>query len=172
MASKAQFEIQADQVDIKDLWRALTKDKVEFLEKAAPDLLTELRILEGDGIGLGSLIFVSFVPYGAGAAPAVLEPFKERIVEYDETKHLLSFLGVEGGYMNLGFTRYLVSFKLDDIGAGKILITSSLAYDLEQNFDGAQLLDGFLKLLRYYLESVVKYLQKLKTDQETNEGRL
>ncbi|KAK8942787.1 hypothetical protein KSP39_PZI009287 [Platanthera zijinensis] len=171
MSSKTQFEIEADQVHIKDLWRALTKDKVEILEKAAPDLLTELRILEGDGIGLGSLIYVSFVPSGA-AAPAVLEPFKERIVECDETKHLLSFLGIEGGYMNLGFTHYLVSFKLDDIGAGKTLITSSLTYDLEQNIDRAQLLDGFLNLLRYYLGSVVKYLQKLQNDPESDEGGL
>ncbi|KAK8926182.1 hypothetical protein KSP39_PZI018464 [Platanthera zijinensis] len=101
------------------------------------------------------------------AAPAVLEPFKERIVEFDETKHLLSFLGIEGGYMNLGFTHYLVSFKLDDIRVGKTLITSSLTYYLEQNFDGAQLLDEFLNLLRYYLGSVVKSLQKLKTDLES-----
>lgn len=155
MVTKLQFETTADQVDIEDLWRAMTRDKIEVINKAAPVLLTELQILEGDGIALGSLIFVSFGP----DAPNV-ESFKERIVECDETQHLLCFQGIEGGYMNLGFTHYLVSFKLDDAGGGKTLITTSLVYDLEQDVDDTPLLDGFLKLLRHYIDSVVSFLQK------------
>ncbi|KAK8961397.1 hypothetical protein KSP40_PGU004155 [Platanthera guangdongensis] len=159
MASMRQFDVEADGVDIQSLWRALTKDKIEVLQKAAAGLVSEAKILEGNGIALSSLIYIRLGP----AAPG-LEPFTERIVEFDEKKHVLTFLGVEGGYMNLGFARYLLTFKLDDFGGGKTMVNASLAYDLKENVDESQLLDGFLKLQRYYLDSVINYLQQKHED--------
>ncbi|KAK8943042.1 hypothetical protein KSP39_PZI009345 [Platanthera zijinensis] len=159
MASRQELEIEADGVDIETLWRALTKDKIEVLQKAAPGLLTDGKILEGDEIALGTLLYLNY-----GPATHELEPLKERIVEFDEGKHVLTFLGLEGGYLNLGFTHFLVTFKLDDVGGGKTKVNASLTYDLKENFDGSQLLEEFFKLLHYYLDRVITYLQQKHED--------
>ncbi|KAK8940926.1 hypothetical protein KSP39_PZI010165 [Platanthera zijinensis] len=159
MASRQQLEVEADGVDIETLWRALTKDRLEIFQKAAPGFLTEMKILEGDGFALGSLLCISFGP----GAPNQ-ESLKARIVEFDERKHVLTFLGVGEGHMNLGFTHYLESLKLDDAGGGKTVVNASITYDLKENFDGSQLLDGFLKLLRHYLGSIISYLQQKHED--------
>ncbi|KAK8942795.1 hypothetical protein KSP39_PZI009289 [Platanthera zijinensis] len=176
MASRRQFDVEADGVDIQSLWRALTKDKIKVLQKAAAGLVSEAKILEGNETVLNSLLYVSFGPGELSSALLIadqsaahssapgLEPFTERIVEFDEKKHVLTFLGVEGGYMNLGFTHYLVTFKLDDFGGGKTMVNASVTYDLKENLDESQLLDGFLKLLRYYLDSVINYLQQKHED--------
>ncbi|KAL0911240.1 hypothetical protein M5K25_019364 [Dendrobium thyrsiflorum] len=159
MVSKIEFQAQANQVDIEVLWKALTKDKFEVARKAAPDLLAEWQVLEsddnGDNIGLGSLLYFRFGP----VAPNV-EPFKERIVELDEGNHLVKFQGVEGGFMKLGFTYYALSLKLDHIGEGNTKINATFTYDWEKDFDGTQLLEEHIKMVKYYLNSAVSFLQQ------------
>ncbi len=155
MASKLQFEIEVSQVSIESAWKALGRDKLEIIKKAAPGLLIDSQILGGDSFDLGSIVYVKFGP----VAPHV-PPFKEKLIEFDESKHILSFLALDGGYLKLGFTHYVSTIKLDDIGDGKILITSSVAYDLEKDVDSKQLLEEFQQLYSLYIQSVVNYLQK------------
>ncbi|KAI0497765.1 hypothetical protein KFK09_021000 [Dendrobium nobile] len=159
MASKIEFQVQADQVNIEVLWKALTKDKFEVARKAAPDLFAEWQVLESEGnggnIGLGSLLYFRFGP----VAPNV-EPFKERVVELDEGNHLVKFQGIEGGFMKQGFTYYVLSFKLDHIGEGNTKINATFTYDLEKDFDGTQILEEFTKIVKYYLNSAVSFLQQ------------
>ncbi|KAK8969314.1 hypothetical protein KSP40_PGU008477 [Platanthera guangdongensis] len=188
MASRQQVEVEADGVDIETLWRALTTDRVEVIQKANPGFFTDSKILEGDGFALGSLLCISFgageallyfysvfflyiynisyifIYYLLSKAASNLEPLKERIVEFDERKHVVAVLGVEGGHLNLGFTHYVESFKLDDAGGGKTMVNACITYDLRENFDGTQLLDEFLKLQRHYLDSIIAYLQQKHED--------
>ncbi|XP_020571292.1 phytohormone-binding protein-like [Phalaenopsis equestris] len=158
MASKLQFQIKADKVNIEVLWQALTKDKFEVIEKAAPGLLSESHILEDNGHGyivLGSIVHVSFGPDRPN-----LTPLKEKVVELDEANHVLSFQGIEGGFMKPAFACLVTSFKLDCIGEGNTMISTTVTYDLEKNIDGTEVLEELSKMLKHYLNCVVSYLQK------------
>ncbi|KAG0483881.1 hypothetical protein HPP92_011965 [Vanilla planifolia] len=143
MAAKLQFRTDAAGVGVATLWDALTKDKMELVRKVAPDLLTESEFLEGDGIALGAVFKVRF-----GA------------VEFDEKEHLLSFEAVEGGFLSRGFTYYVVSFKLDEVGQGNTVLTTTMTYDLDKELGGAEAFEEFRKVVLHYVDSVVSYLQK------------
>lgn len=72
--------------------------------------------------------------------------------------HLVSFLTI-GSFMKLGFAYNVVPFKLDYVGKGDITINTTVIYDLE-DFHGTQILEEFTKILKYYLNNVVNYLQR------------
>ncbi|KAK8921381.1 hypothetical protein KSP39_PZI019994 [Platanthera zijinensis] len=153
-----QYQVEADGVGVAVLWKAMTKDKIEFILKAFPGHLSEGQILEGgaNGVGLGTLFLFNY-----GPAAANLPPFKERVVECDEEKHVVSFQGVEGGYLKLGLTQYHVSFKLEEIGNEKTLITSTMNYGFEKDFDGAKQMEEFCSnIIRGYIDSLASYLKK------------
>ncbi|PKA51515.1 hypothetical protein AXF42_Ash002882 [Apostasia shenzhenica] len=155
MGSKLAFETKA-LVGIEAMWKAITKDKLKVLSDSASHLVSESRFLEGDEIALGSVVFISF-----GPALPHLEPFSEKVVEFDETSHTLSFLGISGGYMNRGFAKYVVTFVLGDDGDEKTLVTSTIIYDLKENVvDRESLLTEFAKVLRDYLQCVESHLLK------------
>ncbi|PKU84612.1 phytohormone-binding protein CSBP-like [Dendrobium catenatum] len=153
MASKLEIQTELE-VGIEALWNAITKDKLDLLRKAAPQLLTDAQVIEGDG-GLGTLTTIDI----SAAAPHV-PPFKEKIVEFDEANHAVSFQGIEGGFLKLGFTHYNVSFKLDDLANGKILAKTTITYELEKDIDGTQLVEEFSNFAVEYLKTVATYLQK------------
>ncbi|KAH0469009.1 hypothetical protein IEQ34_002241 [Dendrobium chrysotoxum] len=153
MASKIEFQSEYE-VGIEALWNAITKDKFDVLGKAAPLLLTEAQVLEGDG-GPGTLISISIW----SAAPH-LPPFKEKMVEFDETKHAVSFQGIEGGMLKLGFAYYNVSFKLDELGEDKTLTKTTIIYEMDKDFDGTKVVEEFTNLIDEYIKTVVSYLQK------------
>ena len=158
MASKIQFQVNADQVDIEVLWKALTKDIFEVGSKAAPDIFKEWKIFLDDAHA--DLVLNSVLHITLGTAAPLVEPLKQRVADFDEINHLVSFQGLEGGFLKLGLTSYVLSFKLDYVGEGNSIITATITYDLEKDFDGTQLLEEFTKLVKYYLSTVVSYLQQ------------
>ncbi|PKU84613.1 Ribonuclease 1 [Dendrobium catenatum] len=153
MASKIELQTEFN-VGFEALWNALTKDKLDVLHKAAPHLLTDSQVLEGDG-GLGTLVSIKI-----GDAAAHIPPFKEKIVEFDEAGHFVSFQGIEGGFLQLGFASYKVSFKLDDLEENKTLVKTTINYELDKEIDGTtQVVKDITNIIGEYLKALASYLE-------------
>ncbi|KAG0496236.1 hypothetical protein HPP92_000927 [Vanilla planifolia] len=154
MASRVEFTTEAE-VGIQTLWNGITKDKFTVLGKAAPSLLQDFQVLEGDG-GSGTIFYVTLGPVAKH-----VPPFKEKFVDLDETEHLASFQTVEGGFLELGFASYVVSLKLDYIGDNRTLVKVVITYDLVKDLeDGTALVDGLTNMVSDYLKIVSNALQE------------
>ncbi|KAG0500711.1 hypothetical protein HPP92_000783 [Vanilla planifolia] len=187
MASRVEFTTEAE-VGIQTLWNGITKDKFTVLGKAAPSMLQDFQVLEGDG-GSGTIFYVTLGPGESLCNVLTIEersfvsfislkstcfvfsflhkvakhvpPFKEKFVDLDETEHLASFQTVEGGFLELGFASYVVSLKLDYIGDNRTLVKVVITYDLVKDLeDGTALVDGLTNMVSEYLKIVFNALQE------------
>ncbi|KAF8411212.1 hypothetical protein HHK36_003756 [Tetracentron sinense] len=124
--AKAQAKVG---VGIEILWRALAKDLSLIVPKIIPNFVTEV-IVEGDG-GLGTTLLFNF-----GSEIPNMTYQKEKIAEFDESKHLIALQVIEGGKLDLGFASYQTSFQLSEIGEKETLMEitfTSLAMEVEDN---------------------------------------
>lgn len=56
---------------------------------------------------------------------------KEKIVEHDESLHLIALQVMEGGRLNYGFTSYKTSFQLTAITDSETLVDMKVVYETE-----------------------------------------
>ncbi|WOG92013.1 hypothetical protein DCAR_0311269 [Daucus carota subsp. sativus] len=112
-------------VGIKILWGTLAKDLCFALPKIIPNSVKEAQILEGDG-GIGTVFLFKF-----GSDVKKLSDQKEKIVELDESLHLIALQVIEGGHLNHGFTSYKTSFQLSAITDSETLVDVIVVYETE-----------------------------------------
>ncbi|KAF8370158.1 hypothetical protein HHK36_031789 [Tetracentron sinense] len=120
--AKAQAKVG---VGVEVLWRVLAKDMKLILPKIVPNLVREVEVLEGDG-GLGTIMLFNF-----GSDISHMTYQKEKIAEFDESKHLIALQVIEGGHLDLGFASYQTCLQLTEIGEKETLIDITVAYDIE-----------------------------------------
>ncbi|KAJ1408506.1 START-like domain superfamily [Sesbania bispinosa] len=119
-----EFNNQAEVcVGLETLWQALSKDLTVVIPKVIPNVVKDVKVIEGDG-GIGTIFHFTFF---SGVSPVSYQ--KEKISELDEFAHEIGLQVIEGGYLNQGFSYYKTSFQLSATGENKTLAKVKISYD-------------------------------------------
>ncbi|KAF6134420.1 hypothetical protein GIB67_012360 [Kingdonia uniflora] len=97
-------------VGIETLWKALVKDLRSVLPKVVPNLVRNIKLLEGDD--------VKSMTYQ-----------KEKIVELDEAHHRFGIQVIEGGHLTFGYASYITIFQMTENGETETLVDISVIYE-------------------------------------------
>ncbi|KAK7272979.1 hypothetical protein RIF29_14024 [Crotalaria pallida] len=151
-----EFNSQAElSVGLETLWKALTKDLSVITQKVIPDIVKEVKVVEGDG-GVGTILLFTFnsdVPERSYQ--------RERITEFDEVTHEIGLQVIEGGYLNQGMSYYKTNFQLNKIGELQTLVKVKTFYDYdtgkEEEEEGAFGTKASKSTL-FFLKSIEKFL--------------
>ncbi|CAI0375890.1 unnamed protein product [Linum tenue] len=106
------------------IWKSLTKELQFIIPKLMPEQVEEGHVLEGDG-GLGTVFLFNF---------SQVRYQKEKIVELDETLHLLGLQVVEGGHLDHSFSYYKTTFQLTaahDAATAETIVDVTVAYEFQ-----------------------------------------
>ncbi|TKY66574.1 Phytohormone-binding protein [Spatholobus suberectus] len=112
-------------VGLKTLWQALSKDLAIIIAKIIPNIVKDVKVIEGDG-GVGTIFLFTFF---SAVSPVSYQ--KEKITELDEISHEIGLQVVEGGYLNQGFSYYKTTFQLSAIDEHKTLVNVKISFDHE-----------------------------------------
>ncbi|CAL1352792.1 unnamed protein product [Linum trigynum] len=110
------------------IWKSLTKELQFIIPKLMPEHVEEGHVLEGDG-GLGTVFLFNF-----SQNIKTLGYQKEKIVELDETLHLLGLQVVEGGHLDHSFSYYKTTFQLtaaNDTATTETIVDVTVAYEFQ-----------------------------------------
>ncbi|KAL5973887.1 hypothetical protein ACLOJK_030546 [Asimina triloba] len=129
---------------------ALSEAVVQLL----PGLIEKVEVVEGDG-GVGTVLALTF----AQASPA-FSCYKEKFVKLDNANRVKETEVVEGGYLLLGFTKYLIRLEViekeDD--AASSIIKSTIEYEIAQG-SNADPSTVTTKALEMMAQTVGKHLE-------------
>ncbi|XP_059664532.1 phytohormone-binding protein-like [Cornus florida] len=112
-------------VGVEAFWSALSKDLTFVLPKAIPNLVKDVQVIEGIG-GLGTVMLFNF---GSDVPNMMYQ--KEKIVEFDESLHIIAQQVIEGGHLNFGFTSYKTIFQLTASGESETTVDFMVVYETE-----------------------------------------
>ncbi|MED6124265.1 hypothetical protein PIB30_057324 [Stylosanthes scabra] len=151
-----EFNTQAQLgVGLETLWKALAKDLPNIVPKVLPNNVKDVQLIQGNG-GIGTILIFNFFP----DARSVTHYQREKITEFDESKHEIGLQVIEGGYLNRGLTYYKTTFQLSSIEEKLTLVNVKISYDHESSSDleegvkpqkTSQSTLSFLKSLEKYL---------------------
>ncbi|KAI3673744.1 hypothetical protein L6452_39872 [Arctium lappa] len=110
-------------IPIRVLWKAMAIDIRQTATDVLPDIVEDVELLEGDG-GLDTILVFKFTP----AVPKSSYQ-KEKIVEFDESRHQIALEILEGGHLDHGFSSYTTGFKLTAVGETETLIDINVLYE-------------------------------------------
>ncbi|XP_024977190.1 phytohormone-binding protein-like [Cynara cardunculus var. scolymus] len=110
-------------IPIGDLWKAMAIDIGQTATTVLPDIVKEVELLDGDG-RLGTILVFKFHP----AVPKSKYQ-KEKIVEFDESRHQIALEILEGGHLDHGFSSYTTGFMLTAVGEADTLIDIKVLYE-------------------------------------------
>ncbi|CAN1154155.1 Phytohormone-binding protein CSBP [Linum perenne] len=149
---KSQIKVS---VDLEILWKSLTKDLHIVVPKILPDKVKDVQVLQGDG-GLGTILLFNFT---SGKS------LKEKIVEFDETRHRIGLEVTKGGHRDHGFSFYKTTFQLTAATGEEqreTVVDVTVTYEFEMEIEDSQVSSmtiahtlGFLKSMETYLLSVM-----------------
>ncbi|CAN1775409.1 Phytohormone-binding protein CSBP [Linum perenne] len=135
MLKEVKSQIQVS-VDLEILWKSLTKDLHIVVPKILPDKVKDVQVLQGDG-GLGTILLFNFTSEG------VMNYQKEKIVEFDETRHRIG-LEVTKGEQRETVVDVTVTYEFEMEIEDSQVSSMTIAHTL-----------GFLKSMETYLLSVM-----------------
>ncbi|CAN1154154.1 Phytohormone-binding protein CSBP [Linum perenne] len=149
---KSQIKVS---VDLEILWKSLTKDLHIVVPKILPDKVKDVQVLQGDG-GLGTILLFNFTSVNYQ---------KEKIVEFDETRHRIGLEVTKGGHRDHGFSFYKTTFQLTAATGEEqreTVVDVTVTYEFEMEIEDSQVSSmtiahtlGFLKSMETYLLSVM-----------------
>ncbi|CAN1775411.1 Phytohormone-binding protein [Linum perenne] len=158
MLKEVKSQIQVS-VDLEILWKSLTKDLHIVVPKILPDKVKDVQVLQGDG-GLGTILLFNFT-----SAEGVMNYQKEKIVEFDETRHRIGLEVTKGGHRDHGFSFYKTTFQLTAATGEEqreTVVDVTVTYEFEMEIEDSQVSSmtiahtlGFLKSMETYLLSVM-----------------
>ncbi|CAN1775412.1 Phytohormone-binding protein CSBP [Linum perenne] len=154
MLKEVKSQIQVS-VDLEILWKSLTKDLHIVVPKILPDKVKDVQVLQGDG-GLGTILLFNFTSVNYQ---------KEKIVEFDETRHRIGLEVTKGGHRDHGFSFYKTTFQLTAATGEEqreTVVDVTVTYEFEMEIEDSQVSSmtiahtlGFLKSMETYLLSVM-----------------
>ncbi|KAJ0015035.1 hypothetical protein Pint_21000 [Pistacia integerrima] len=116
-----------------------------------PNVLGTVKVLEGDG-HVGTLLNVTFSPGTPGVGY-----MKEMITKVDNKKRVKETETIEGGFIALGFKRYITQYKIIEKNSTSSIIRSTIKYELDDKLANLTSLIN-TKLVETLAETVGKYL--------------
>ncbi|KAK2355194.1 hypothetical protein P8452_75373 [Trifolium repens] len=139
-------------VGLETLWQALSKDLILTIPKIIPNIVKDVKLIEGNG-GIGTIFHFTFF---SGVTPVSYQ--KEKIIELDESSNEIGLQVVEGGYLNKGFSYYKTSFKLSAVGEDKTLVNVKISYDYELKIEESSIPMKTLESALHFLRCLEKYV--------------
>ncbi|CAL0315678.1 unnamed protein product [Lupinus luteus] len=123
-----EFITQAElSVGLEILWQAMSKDLNVITQKIIPNIVKDVKVIEGDG-GIGTILLFTF---DSDVSPVSYQ--REKITELDEVTHEIGLQVIEGGYLSQGLSYYKTSFQLSAIGELHTLVNVKIFYEYEHN---------------------------------------
>uniref|UniRef100_A0A0D6QVZ4 Bet v I/Major latex protein domain-containing protein n=1 Tax=Araucaria cunninghamii TaxID=56994 RepID=A0A0D6QVZ4_ARACU len=110
-------------LEAKRLWNATVKDGHNLLPKVAPEIVSGVTIVQGNG-GVGTIKQVNFTP-----ANKDFSYVKESVVEINEGNFVYAFTHVEGGELGKNLASVKFEFKFSPKVGGGCVITWTCHFD-------------------------------------------
>uniref|UniRef100_A0ACD5YY86 Uncharacterized protein n=1 Tax=Avena sativa TaxID=4498 RepID=A0ACD5YY86_AVESA len=98
----------------------------QLVPQLLPDMLSKVELVDGDG-GVGTVLLLTFPPGTPG-----LESYKEKFIKVDNENYVKEAIVVEGGFLDYGFTKYLVRFEITDKTDETSVIRSTIEYEVDE----------------------------------------
>nr|XP_009599128.1 S-norcoclaurine synthase 1-like [Nicotiana tomentosiformis] len=112
-----QVEINAPAIEVWNLYSTLQFAK--FVVEKLPHIAEKVELIEGNG-GLGSILLVS-TPGNA--------PYKEKFMSIDDEKQVKDVEIFEGGFLDLGFSFYLIKWEVMEKSENLSIIKLTLDFE-------------------------------------------
>ncbi|KAI3991913.1 hypothetical protein MKX01_012858 [Papaver californicum] len=110
-----------------DIWAVYSsRDLPKLIVKLLPGVFERIDYVKGNG-GLGTILRLVYPP---GSKPLT---YKEEFVTIDHRKRLKEVLQIEGGYLAMGATFYMDSFKIIKTGRDSCIIRSVTQFEVPDN---------------------------------------
>ncbi|PRQ60724.1 putative (S)-norcoclaurine synthase [Rosa chinensis] len=98
-----------------------------LVEQTFTDVIDKIEVEQGDG-EQGTILKLTFAPGFPGPGW-----HKEKFTMVDNEKRMKEVHVIEGGYLELGFTLYLVRFEIKEAGTpSSCIIRTSIDYELKE----------------------------------------
>ncbi|KAF8663615.1 hypothetical protein HU200_055337 [Digitaria exilis] len=129
----------------------------ELVPQLLPQVLSKVELVEGDG-GAGTVLLVTFPPTGT-SGPA---SYKEKFTVIDNEKYIKEATVIKGGFLDLGFQKYVVRMEIVQQEDGTTIIKSTIEYkvDAEHASNASLISTGALAAIA---EAITKYIKEQKT---------
>ncbi|KAK6926182.1 Bet v I/Major latex protein [Dillenia turbinata] len=151
LSSELKISAEASQV-----WEIISTLKLaKLVVEEIPDVVTKFDVVEGDG-GVGTVLKLYLSPDGPG-----FSSYSEKFTKVDHEKLVKETEVVEGGVLDIGFTKYLIRFEVIDKGEGSCIWKSTIEYEMKEEFAANASLVS-IKPLESIMETVEKWLTNHK----------
>ncbi|KAI3936382.1 hypothetical protein MKW98_000656 [Papaver atlanticum] len=143
-------------VPASDLWAVYgTLELIRLIKKLLPEILRDFEVVVGDG-GVGTVLKLTFPP------DSPVTGYSEKFKKVDNDKRIKVTEVVEGGYLEVGFSLYRVTYEITEKGAHSSVIIT-IEYELDDAFaDNASLVS--IEPLEVIAKTIGKYLKEKKGD--------
>ncbi|KAL5568262.1 hypothetical protein UlMin_024837 [Ulmus minor] len=119
-----ELEVNVPASEAWDLFGTLRLSK--FIEEQCSSLVQKIDLVEGDG-GVGTVVDIKFVPGTPGVTG-----YKEKFTKIDNEARIKEAEAVEGGYLDLGFSHYLVRFEIIEKANDSCIIKTTIEYQVKE----------------------------------------
>ncbi|CAM0906910.1 unnamed protein product [Alopecurus aequalis] len=131
----------------------------QLVPQLLPDMLSKVELIDGDG-GVGTVLLLTFPPGTPG-----LEYYKEKFVKVDNENYVKEAIVVEGGFLNYGFTKYLVRFEIAETTDETSVIRSTIEYEVdEEHISNTSLVST--SAVATIAEAITRYIKEQKSNEQ------
>ncbi|XP_074351389.1 norbelladine synthase-like [Apium graveolens] len=99
-----------------------------IVEKGLSDVIEKIEVVEGDG-SVGTVLKLIFRPGLVG-----FSYYKEKFIMIDHEKRVKDVIVVEGGYLDIGFDRYLVRVEVIEKDEKSCITKTTIEYDIKEEY--------------------------------------
>ncbi|KAK1366342.1 S-norcoclaurine synthase [Heracleum sosnowskyi] len=129
-----------------------TLEMAAVVEKGLAEIIQRIEVVEGDG-SAGTVLNIVFQS-GGFAFPS----YKEKYIKVDNEKRVKEAEVVEGGYLEIGFNKYLVRFEVIEKDEESCITKATVEYDLKEDFaDNASFvsIDTYMAIMNLVVNHVL-----------------
>ncbi|XP_048559666.1 norbelladine synthase-like [Triticum urartu] len=153
-----EFETDLPAADVWEVYGGLALG--QLVPQLLPQVLSKVELVEGDG-GAGTVLLVTFPPAGASEPRS----YKEKFNVVDDEKYIKEAETVEGGFLDLGFRKYVVRFEVVGKEDGTSVIRSTVEYEVDiEHAKNASLVST--EAVASIAEAITKHIKEQKKSPE------
>ncbi|CAL4939555.1 unnamed protein product [Urochloa decumbens] len=151
------FETDLPAADVWEVYGSLRLG--QLIPELLPHVAQRIDHLEGDG-GVGTALLVHFAPGAPGP-----RTHKEVFTKVDNENYIKEATIVEGGFLHLGFKKFMVGFKIIAKGEKASLICSTIEYEVddEHKSNASFVSTGVVAAMA---EAMTKYIKEQKNSKQ------
>ncbi|CAN6173780.1 unnamed protein product [Urochloa humidicola] len=152
-----EFETDLPAADVWEIYGGLRLG--QLVPQLLPHVLPRIDHLEGDG-GVGTALLVYFPPGAAGP-----RTHKEVFTKIDNENYIKEATVVEGGFLDLGFKKFIFRLEIIAKGENASLICSSIKYEVDEEHK-SNVTFVSTGALAAIAEAITKYIKEQKSSKQ------